>query len=180
MIGLTRGTVSVIKHNSAWEKEAEKCIALLAEILQKDMVDAQHVGSTAISGICAKPIIDIAVGVKDFQDILKHNLELTNQGIHYRTQEHGEQLLYICGDLENDIITHHIHVVIWNSEAWRNYLNFRDYLNCHEEEANAYAQLKQQLAALYSENRSSYTAGKQKFIDCILQKAVVWRDSDKK
>ena len=37
MIGLTRGTVSVIKHNSAWEKEAEKCIALLAEILQKDI-----------------------------------------------------------------------------------------------------------------------------------------------
>lgn len=177
MKGLIRGTVSVEPHNVAWKEEAENCISLLAEILKKDMVDAQHVGSTAICGICAKPIIDIAVGVKNLRDVMKYNEELAENGIIYRHKEHGEQLLYICGDMQNDIRTHHIHIVIWNSEEWNNYLNFRDYMNCHEEEARAYAQLKVQLAKQYPKDRGAYTAGKQEYIDRVIKKATAWRNN---
>lgn len=83
MKGLTRGMVSVVQHDDNWERDAKDCIALLEKVLQHDIVDAQHVGSTSIIDICAKPIIDIVVGVKDFQDILRHNEELTEQGIYY-------------------------------------------------------------------------------------------------
>lgn len=176
MRGLIRGTVSVEEHDGAWAREAEDCIALLKEILREDAVDIRHVGSTAIAGICAKPIIDIAVAVNSPGDVSKHDAELAGHGIYFRKREHGEQLLYVCGDPEKEIRTHHIHVVLRDSEARTDYLNFRDYMNCHPEEARAYAQLKKRLAALYPEDRAAYTEGKREFIGCVLQKAAAWRD----
>lgn len=63
-------------------------IDILKNTLNNDIVDAQHIGSTSIKSICAKPIIDIVVGVKNFKDILKHNDELSKLGIIYRRQDH--------------------------------------------------------------------------------------------
>lgn len=175
MEGLKRGTVAVVPHDSRWQEEARQCMDALKKILGNDAAGMEHVGSTAIPGICAKPIVDIAVAVGDLQDMLKHNEALEEQGFYYRGQDHEGQLLYVCGDLEKDIRTHHIHVVLTESQAWKNYRNFRDYMNSHPEEAKAYAQLKQDLAAKYAEDRKAYTAGKQEFIDDVLRKAEEWR-----
>lgn len=75
-IGLKRGEVSVENHQIEWEVSAKNTIDILKNTLNNDIVDAQHIGSTSIKSICAKPIIDIVVGVKDFKDILKNNDEL--------------------------------------------------------------------------------------------------------
>ena len=75
-IGLKRGEVSVENHQIEWEFSAKNTIDILKNTLNNDIVDAQHIGSTSIKSVCAKPIIDIVVGVKDFKDILKHNDEL--------------------------------------------------------------------------------------------------------
>ena len=77
------------------------------------MIDAQHIGSTAIKNICAKPIIDIVVGVSSFDKILKHNDDLMKNNIVYHKQYPLDQHLYVVGDLENNICTHYIHAVIW-------------------------------------------------------------------
>lgn len=63
-IGLQRGAVAVEAHKAEWEAAAKKTIELLKSILKNDAVDIRHVGSTAVKSICAKPIIDIAVGVR--------------------------------------------------------------------------------------------------------------------
>lgn len=174
--GLHRGIVNVENHNPTWKDEAEKTIDLLKRLLKDDIIDVQHVGSTSINEIVAKPIIDIVVGVKDFQDIMRYNEILQENGIIYRKREHGNQLLYVCGDISNEMISHHIHVVIWNDNEWNNYLNFRDYLNCHLEDALAYSKLKEELAKIYSDNRGFYTVGKQDMINNILAKADKWRN----
>lgn len=176
MTGLVRGTVALSEHDDSWAAEAERCISVLREILGDDALDIRHVGSTAIRGICAKPIIDIAVGVADPDRMPGHNAELEEHGILYRTREHGEQLLYVCGDMRKDIRTHHIHVVVMDSDAWKNYVNFRDYLNCHGEDAQAYSELKRRLAERFPHDRELYTAGKQDFIAGILKKASEWRE----
>ena len=63
MLGLKRGTVALAPHEDGWDRMAAETIRLLKELLGSTAVDIQHIGSTAIAGICAKPIIDIAVGV---------------------------------------------------------------------------------------------------------------------
>ncbi len=75
MIGLKRGTVQLCEHEKEWEIEAQNTIARLKEILGDVIKDIQHVGSTSILTIKAKPIIDIALAVDDFDDILSKTAE---------------------------------------------------------------------------------------------------------
>ena len=129
MLGLKRGTVELIPHQTVWEEDAAKTILLLKSILNDAAIDIQHVGSTAIKNICAKPIIDIAVGVNSFNSIKPYIGLLEENGIIFRKEDVERQLLFVIGDFEKDIRTHHIHFVEWDSAEWNNYINFRDYLN---------------------------------------------------
>ena len=172
-LGLRRGTVTVVPHSSEWEIIAQQTIAKLREILPDAVTDAQHVGSTAIGQICAKPIIDIAVGVSDFRDVLARNDALAANGFIFRGQDLPEQYLYVCGG--EHFRTHHIHVVIYGSEIWENYISLRDYLNCHPDDAQAYSKLKESLAEQYADDRNTYTAMKHGMIQEILKKAKDWR-----
>ena len=109
------------------------------------------------------------------KDILKHNDELSKLGIIYRRQDHPNQQLYVCGDLQNNIQTHFIHVVIFNSKEWNDYINMRDYLNANEEKANEYSNLKIKFANEYPNDRIAYTQAKSKLIEEILKSAALWR-----
>ena len=169
-IGLKRGEVSIENHQTEWEFSAKNTIDILKNTLNNDIVDAQHIGSTSIKSIC-----DIVVGVKNFKDILKHNDELSKLGIIYRRQDHPNQQLFVCGDLQNNIQTHFIHVVIFNSKEWNDYINMRDYLNANEQKANEYSDLKIKLADEYPNDRIAYTKGKSKLIEEILNSASMWK-----
>ena len=159
-IGLLRGTVALEPHQEAWDEEGRRICEVIKGILQEDAIDVQHVGSTSIKSIYAKPIIDVAVCVRSFEDIFKHDEELLKEGIVYRKEDIPGQQLYRCGDLDNGFVTHFIHVVIDGSDAWRNYINFRDYLNTHDEDARAYSELKTELGAKFPDDRESYINGK--------------------
>ena len=172
-LGLFRGTVLVEPHDAEWDVIAAETIAELHSILQDVLVDAQHIGSTAIKDICAKPIIDIVAGVSDFDKLLSRNSVLEENGFIFRGQVHPLQYMYVCGD--NNIRTHHIHAVIYDSEEWNNYVDVRDYLNCHRKDAEVYSKLKESLARQYSEDRGTYTASKSKLIGEIVAKAHYWR-----
>lgn len=174
-IGLKQGMVAVEPHRIEWEMAAQEIIDSIKNILKNDIVDAQHIGSTSIKDICAKPIVDIVVGVSSFDRIMKHNDDLMKNGIVYRRKDHPNQHLYVVGDLKNDIHTHYIHVVIWGQEAWNNYINMRDYLNAHADKAKEYSDLKERLAKEYPEDRITYTNSKSEFIERILRMADRWR-----
>ena len=174
-IGLKSGTVVLEPHQEEWDMEGKRICASIKEILGKDVIDVQHVGSTSIKSICAKPIIDIAVSVRDFQDIRKHDDELTEHGIIYRKEDYQGQHLYRIGDLDNGIVTHFIHVVLEDSVQWNNYINFRDYLNSHAEEAETYEKCKQDLWARYPHDREAYVEGKSELVTELLAKASDWR-----
>ena len=176
--GLKRGTVALEPHQEQWDIEGAEICEKIRQLLGEDVVDVQHVGSTSIRWICAKPIIDVAVAVRSFDDIMKHNEELSANGIVYRKQDIPGQHLYRCGDLENDIVTHFIHVVIYDSEAWHNYLNFRDYLNAKPDEANRYGQLKVELCEKYPDDRDTYLNGKHDLVTELLSKAKTWREKE--
>lgn len=179
MIGLKRGTVALFDHEPEWETEAARTIERLKAILGGDAKEIKHVGSTAIRSIKAKPIIDIAVAVEDFEDILKHEEELRAAGFYYRPGARAslrDQLLFACGsfyDGSGDLQTHFIHVVLTGSGAWNDYVNFVEYMNSHPDAAMEYEALKLSLAekAPVDRGRELYTAGKHEFIARILEKA---------
>ncbi len=181
MIGLKRGTVKLCEHEKEWEIEAQNTIVRLKMILGDVIKDIQHVGSTSISSIKAKPIIDIAVAVDNFDDILAFENELKNEGFYYRPNAQASlrnQLLFACGsfyDGSGELQTHFIHVVLTDSMDWLNYINFRDYLNSNQSVAKEYENLKVSLAqqAPVDSGREKYLNGKHDFIVYTLRKALV-------
>lgn len=181
MIGLKRGTVQLFEHEKEWETEAQNTIARLKSILGDVIKDIQHIGSTSILTIKAKPIIDIALAVDDFDDILACENELKCAGFYYRPDAQASvkgQLLFACGnfyDGSGDLQTHFIHVVLTDSTDWFNYINFRDYLNGNPSAAKDYEDLKVSLAlqATLDSGREYYLKGKNDFIVYTLRKALV-------
>lgn len=181
MIGLKRGTVKLCEHEKAWEIEAQNTMVRLKKILGDVIKDIQHVGSTSILTIKAKPIIDIALAVDDFKDILAYEEALKEEGFYYRPKAQaslGNQLLFACGsyyDGSGDLQTHFIHVVLTGSMDWIDYINFRDYLNSTPAVAKAYENLKVSLAeqAPVDSGREKYLKGKHDFIVYTLRKALV-------
>lgn len=178
MLGLKRGTVRLLPHETAWEAEAERTIMMLQKLLGDDAKEIQHVGSTAVPAICAKPIIDIALAVNSFDDVMKHLPKLQAAGFYYRAQNDiPNQKLFACGsfyDGTGDLQTHFIHVVLTDSAQWRDYVLFRDYLNQHLDTAKAYESLKLSLAeaAPIDAGRERYLQGKRDFIAAVLRKAL--------
>ena len=122
-IGMKRGTVYLEPHQEEWERAAEETIQTLKNILGSVAVDIQHIGSTSIRTISAKPIIDIAIAVNDYELILSKRDELEKAEIVFRFDERPDQLLFVMGDFEKDTRSHHIHVVIYGSDEWNNYIN---------------------------------------------------------
>lgn len=176
-IGMKRGTVYLIAHRAEWEEIAQRAVEDIKRVLRDVVVDAQHIGSTSIKTIPAKPIIDIAVGVTDYDAVLEQKERLAAEHITLRIDERPEQLLFVMGDFEQDTRTHHIHVVRYGSKEWNNYLNFRDYLNAHESAAQRYGALKKELSQRYPDDRAAYTEGKSGLIAELLSEASKWRSS---
>ena len=178
MIGLKRGTVKLCEHEKEWEMEAQAAISRFKNILGPVIKDIQHVGSTSIPSIKAKPIIDIAVAVDCFEEVLGYEKELKAEGFYYRPKaDPPNQLLFACGsfyDGSGDLQTHFVHVVLTGSMDYINYINFRDYLKKTPSAAKEYEKLKVSLAAAapVDNGREEYLKGKHDFIVYTLRKAL--------
>ena len=177
MIGLKRNTVKLEMHQPEWDVKAAETIAMLKEILGPVAVDIQHIGSTSIQTIHAKPILDLVIGVNDLEDIKACIPALAEKQVIFRGQDHPEQLLFAMGDFEQDTRTHHIHVTVYGSTPWQNYVNFRDYLNAFPEKAKEYDDLKLSSQQQFANDRGAYTASKNALIDRFNHEAKKWADN---
>ena len=98
MIGLKRNTVKLEMHQLEWDVKAAETITMLKEVLGSVAVDIQHIGSTYIQTIHAKPILDLVIGVNDLEDIKACIPALAEKQVIFRGQDHPEQLLFAMGD----------------------------------------------------------------------------------
>jgi GrpB-like predicted nucleotidyltransferase (UPF0157 family) len=132
MIGLTKTIVELHEHDVNWAKNATQTILFLKDKFGENAVDIQHVGSTAIKNIKAKPIIDISVGVADMKKVTEMIPLLTEAGIIHRpVHDSPEYMMFILGDLSTELRTHHIHVNLYGCKGWHDRINFRDFMNAH-------------------------------------------------
>lgn len=173
-LGLRRDIVELFDHSILWEKYANETIIELKNIFGNVAIDIQHVGSTAIKNIKAKPIIDIVVGTKELNE-LNPFIEKLAQNNYFHRPFKEEDVIFIKGNIRENIRTHHIHVVKYNSDIWNNQINFRDYLNNNATDAKNYEKLKVKLQKDNRNNRSGYTENKERHIIEIIEKAKEWK-----
>lgn len=176
MLGLKRGAVALLPHDPEWETEGARTVNELRSVFGEMAVDIRHVGSTSVPTIPAKPIIDVALAVRDLADVEPLLPTLRDMGYYDRPTELTDQLLLAKGsfyDGTGDLQTHFIHVVPEDSRQWFDYLNFRRYLIECPDVAAEYAALKLSLAeaAPIDNGREKYLAGKHDFITRTLDAA---------
>ena len=133
-------------------------------------VAIEHVGSTAIPDIPAKPILDIAIAIPDVGAICEYIEKLKQIGYEYWGDIFGGGV-YTFAKGPDSCRTHYVHIVALDSPQWEGYLLFRDYLRGHEEARKEYAMLKSTLAEKYESDRKAYTQGKHEFIRHIVEMA---------
>lgn len=166
MEGVERYKVRIQPHNLLWDIEFKTVKKELEEILKDDIIDIQHIGSTAIPLICAKPILDIAIKMKSIKLLNIENLK--RAGYDYCGMQHGNEnyhLFVLRG--ENQVSLRHIHCYEKNEKEFDLLVGFRNYLNSHDDMAMEYEKIKMELAEKYPEDRISYTNGKEAFIQSV-------------
>lgn len=170
MIGLKRGHVELQEYTDEWHKLYKIEEETLSNLIKKYFIDIKHIGSTSVQGLKAKPIIDIIIGVKNFNDLEIIIEKLQHEGYIYRPNASTkERILFVKGFEEER--THHIHIVQWMDEEWNNNILFRNYLRKYSEVAKEYSELKDKLAELFKEDRTYYTSGKNQFIQGVIERA---------
>jgi GrpB-like predicted nucleotidyltransferase (UPF0157 family) len=169
MLGLVRGVVALSPHNEEWHRLFKEERSHILNSVGEHLLAVEHVGSTAICGISAKPIIDIAAAIARFEDGAKCVERLERLGYEYKGENGVPGRHYFS---KGSPRTHHLHMVTMESVFWREHLIFRDHLKENPSVARAYDRLKQDLAARFPADRDAYTNGKEAFIRDLLQKAV--------
>lgn len=165
--------VVVIPYDPAWPDRFESERAWLAGVFRGTDAVIEHVGSTAVPGLGAKPIIDIMLGVTDLAEVAARLDRLEAHGYGY-VPEYESQLpeRRYFRKPESEPRTHHLHCVIRGSDFWVRHLLFRDYLRAHPDSAGVYFELKRELASLYRRDRAAYMEGKSDFIESVLSEAA--------
>lgn len=168
-MGLKVGTVKLEDYNPEWKNSFEVEKNNLINIFKNIALKIEHVGSTSVEGLSAKPIIDMMVIIKSFSDFESVRSYFEKEPYSIKLDSPEDEILIRKGDESNR--THFIHVVELGSDRQINTLLFRDYLRENKDALLEYEKLKKELAIKYADDRKMYTASKNDFIQEILKKA---------
>ncbi|HAY3501179.1 GrpB family protein [Elizabethkingia anophelis] len=191
--------LTIEKYNPDWKKRFEELKKELKELTVLVDTDIQHIGSTSVEGLSAKPVIDIMIGVNSEKDLDKiPHLLAGRQYIYY--EKYNEDMPYRRFFVKlkakpsewsfpeqinkNDEIPEklhdhslrlaHIHVIPTDSEHWLRHIAFRNYLRTHPAVLNEYQKLKEELGKKEWKDGNEYNEAKNDFIQNEEQKAIRW------
>lgn len=176
-----RATLRIDDYDPRWPVMFAAEAALLRRCLGDHVVAIEHVGSTAVPGLAAKPIIDILAGVRDYQRF--ESLVRRLEGADYvytpeaETDDPDRRVFRKGPSDPTRLRTHHVHVTEVSGAYWRRILAFREHLRAHPEVADGYVALKRRLVARYADQSRAYTAGKSAFVSEVERLAGVTCES---
>lgn len=162
--------IEIAEYDPAWPVLYETEAARLAGFFPPGTIRRiEHVGSTAVPGLAAKPIIDILVGVGDFDlviDSVAPAMERAGYDYFLRPEvgDHGPRYPWFIGRSASGVRISHIHVARLNDASLWERVVFRNYLRTHVDAALEYERLKRDLAERFAEDREAYTLAKTAFI----------------
>jgi GrpB-like predicted nucleotidyltransferase (UPF0157 family) len=162
--GLAHDEVVIADADPAWLVQGATLADHLADVLGPSAVAVEHVGSTSVPGLAAKPILDVVIAVAPDADELVVHDPLVDLGYRYEGDKGADGgLLFVWEDRPGHR-TAHVHVVRHGDTTWQLYLAFRTRLRADPALRDAYAAYKRDLAARHADDRAAYTAAKAAFI----------------
>lgn len=169
--------VEVVPPNPAWRSEFEAESRRIASVMGENVVTIHHIGSTAIPGIYAKPVIDFLIEVKAIAKIDEQTAAMATLGYEAMGEFGLPGRRYFRKNRSPDIRTHNVHAYEVGSPEINRHLAFRDYMIAHPEIAQQYSKLKRELAKQYPHDIEGYMDGKDEFVKAIEQKALAWQNN---
>jgi GrpB-like predicted nucleotidyltransferase (UPF0157 family) len=167
------GAIVVVDYQPSWPAMFDSERIRIEAALGRLVLAVEHVGSTAVPGLAAKPIIDLLVGVTSLGEVLPRGAgPLRALGYAYLPEYESwlpDERFFRKGP--PGPWTHHLHVMEPANPHWQNRLLFRDYLRAHPAAAALYARLKRDLAASFGEDIAGYRSAKDEFVAGIMAKA---------
>lgn len=164
-LGLRRGVVELVDASDAWAQAFSQVHAVLTATAPETVVAIEHIGSTSVPGLAAKPILDIAIEVTPGTPLDSLDGWLTGLGMLLRGDGNDVRPDRMYGyELEPMVRLMNVHVVESGSEGLRHYLAFRDHLRTHPADRDAYGALKRDLAEQHPDDRIAYVDAKASFI----------------
>jgi GrpB-like predicted nucleotidyltransferase (UPF0157 family) len=161
--------IHIEPYNPAWRAAfAAERDALLSVLNPWLMGPIEHVGSTAVPGLPAKPVIDIMAAVRDLETSRAALPHLANLGYCYAP--YRDNVMHWLCKPSPQVRTHHLHLVPYGSALWNDRIKFRDHLRADAALAAEYAELKLRLAEIHACDRESYTQGKAPFVEKVLRR----------
>jgi GrpB-like predicted nucleotidyltransferase (UPF0157 family) len=167
--------VRVVPYDPGWLAEYEAESTRIGDALGKLAVGRHHIGSTAIPGISAKPIIDILLEVPDVAELDAHVARMESLGYEAMGECGIPGRRYFRRDNPPGVRTHQVHAFKVGSAHSDRHLAFRDYMIAHSHVAQAYGEVKQRLAELFPDDINAYMAGKDAFVKRHEAAALAWR-----
>ncbi|HQW51042.1 MAG TPA: GrpB family protein [Tepidiformaceae bacterium] len=171
MAGRAEPRVEVVPHDPAWPRAFEAAAADLHQALGDGILGVEHVGSTAVPGLPAKPIIDMMLVVQDFDTARPLVRRIEELGYWYCGENGIPRRHYFIREDEHGAVTHHLHTLEDSGLEARKHRLFRDRLRASPADRDAYGELKLRLAAAHGRDRAAYQEGKTALIERILQDA---------
>ncbi len=164
----------VVPHDPVWKEALAVEAAAIQAALGDVPIALHHIGSTAIAGILAKPIIDLLGTVPDLTPLDAKNAEFEALGYEVMGAFGIEGRRYFRKVNTAGTRTHHLHIFKENSHQISRHLAFRDYLVAHPDKARAYSDLKARLISADGATWAGYLDGKDPFIRATEQDALRW------
>ncbi|OED31461.1 hypothetical protein BHE17_02515 [Planococcus maritimus] len=162
--------VIVTAYDKRWSAAFEEAAAEIRKILGSGCLDIQHIGSTAVPGLAAKPVIDVLVAVADIETVDRFEESFRKLGYHAKGENGLPGRRYF--ERGGDERTHHVHCYEQDNPEIARHLAFRDFLKVNPQTAAAYGQLKMELATQYPLDIERYIKGKQMMVEEIEKKAM--------
>jgi GrpB-like predicted nucleotidyltransferase (UPF0157 family) len=163
--------IQIVAHDPRWAAEFERERAALAAAAGDLAVAIEHVGSTSVPGLAAKPKLDIALGLRDMRDAAALAAPLRAIGYENAPVDENVPDWIVYTKRENGRGSVNLHLVEHAGRRWTDYLAFRDYLRAHPEAARDYEALKRELAAEFGRDRIGYPEAKDDFVREIIERA---------
>ena len=171
LLGLESGRARLVEYQPGWVALFDQEAARIREVAGDRILAVEHVGSTAIPGMPAKPVLDVLVGIPSFARGLELLPTLAQLGYEHRPDEDIPDRHFFRKRLPDGRRTHHLSLAEPDSHHYRVQICFRDYLRTHPAVAFEYRLLKEGLAETHMLDRSSYIEGKTAFVQEILRQA---------
>jgi GrpB-like predicted nucleotidyltransferase (UPF0157 family) len=165
--------VRIVEHDPAWAALAQEETARIAAAVGRLAVRVEHVGSTSVPGLAAKPILDLQLSVTALEPLAAITGPLEGIGYLFVPDPESADHLLFARPPERPR-SHHLHVCEAGGEQELRHLAVRDYLRTHPEEAAAYAALKREIVARHPQDRLAYMAGKDAFVVALEARALRW------